>query len=211
MRQVLLAPHSWLSRLGLTHHQDKDAQVGAVYEALKAGYRHLDTAHVYGTEAACAKGIAKSGVPRNEIFITTKLWNNAHHPDDVEGQCDASLKNLDTDYIDLYLMHWPSPFARSDKLFPKDGDKTKTGDTDYVDTWKAMEKLLDQGKVKAIGISNFSKAEVERLLRETKTVPAAHQIECHPYLAQDDFTKWLQTKGTRMSTVAGLKPTANHG
>lgn len=126
-----------------------------------------------------AKGIKKSGVPRSDIFITTKLWNNSHHPDDVEKACDASLKDLQTEYLDLYLMHWPSPFARGDKLMPKEGDKIKTGDTDYVDTYKAMEKLVASGKCKAIGVSNFSKAELERLLKETDIVPAAHQLELH--------------------------------
>lgn len=88
----------------------------------------------YGTEPACAAGIKKSGVPRKDIFITTKLWNNSHHPDDVEGACDASLKDLNTDYLDLYLMHWPSPFRRGDDMFPNDKDgKTVVGDTDYVD------------------------------------------------------------------------------
>lgn len=174
--------------LGFGTWQDKDAQEDAVYEAIKAGYRHIDTAIVYGTEPGVAAGIKKAGVPRSELFITTKLWNNAHHPDDVEKQLDQSLKNLDTDYVDLYLMHWPSSFARSDELFPKDGDKNKIGDFDYVDTWHAMEKLQQTGKAKAVGISNFSKAEVERLLSKANTKPAAHQMEMHPYLAQTAFS-----------------------
>lgn len=146
-----------------------------------------------------AKGIQKSGVPRSDIFITTKLWNNAHHPDDVEKACDASLKDLQTDYLDLYLMHWPSPFARSDKLFPKEGEKILTGDTDYVDTYKAMEKLVEKGKCKAIGVSNFSKAELERLLKEASIVPAVHQLECHPYLQQSSFAEWHKEKGIHIT------------
>ena len=100
---------------------------------MRAGYRHIDTARVYGTEPAVGAAIKKSGIPREEIFITTKLWNNSHHPDDVEGALDASLKDLGTEYLDLYLMHWPSPFARGDNLFPKKDDKMVPGDTDYVD------------------------------------------------------------------------------
>ena len=159
--------------------------IRAVTIALKSGYRHIDTARIYGTEPAVAAAIKKSGIPRSELFITTKLWNNSHHPDDVEAALDASLKDLGTDYLDLYLMHWPSPFARSSEMFPKDASgKTKPGDSDYVDTYKAMEKCFKSGKARAIGVSNFSKSELERLIKETSVVPAVHQIECHPYLQQ---------------------------
>jgi diketogulonate reductase-like aldo/keto reductase len=157
--------------VGFGTWQDTDAQEQAVVTALKAGYRHIDTARVYGSEAAVGKGIKKSGVPRDQIFITTKLWNNAHHPDDVERQLDASLKDLGVDYVDLYLMHWPGAFQRGEAMFPKDAEgRMLTDDTDYVDTYKAMEKCLKSGKTKAIGVSNFSKAELERLLKETDVV-----------------------------------------
>ncbi|KAK4634365.1 hypothetical protein CLAFUW4_00841 [Fulvia fulva] len=122
--------------VGFGTWQDKDAQEDAVYTALKAGYRHVDTAHIYGTEPAVGSGIKKSGVPRDQIFLVTKLWNNAHKPESVEKQLDASLKALDTDYVDLYLMHWPSPFQDGDNLFPKDKDgKVIPGDADYVEAY----------------------------------------------------------------------------
>ncbi|KAK4697827.1 hypothetical protein P7C71_g300, partial [Lecanoromycetidae sp. Uapishka_2] len=181
--------------VGFGTWQDADAQEAAVLEALKAGYRHIDTARIYGTEPAVGAAIKKSGIPRSEIFITTKLWNNSHHPDDVEPALEASLNDLGTDYLDLYLMHWPSPFARSKTLMPKKDGKIQTGDSDYVDTWKAMEKTLKSGKTKAIGISNFSKAELERLLSHASVVPAAHQIECHPWLQQHAFTAFHREKG----------------
>lgn len=108
---------------------------------------------------------------------------------------EASLKDLDTDYLDLYLMHWPSPFARGDALMPMKNDKIQVGTTDYIDTWKAMEKTLTSGKTKAIGISNFSNAELDRLLQATTVVPAAHQIELHPWLQQKAFTAYHKSKG----------------
>jgi len=186
--------------IGFGTWQDKDAQEDAVAEALKAGYRHIDTARIYGTELAVGKAIKSSGIPRSELFITTKLWNNSHHPEDVEAALEASIKDLGVDYVDLYLMHWPSPFARGNSMFPKGDDgKAKVGDSDYVDTYKAMEACLKTGKTKAIGVSNFSKAELERLLSKTSVVPAAHQMELHPWLQQTDFAAWHRTKGIHVT------------
>lgn len=183
--------------IGFGTWQDKDAQEDAVLAALKAGYRHIDTARVYGTEPAVGRAIKTSGIPRSEIFITTKLWNNSHAPEDVEPALDASLKDLDTDYVNLYLIHWPSAFKPSSSLFPKDsnGKNIPAPEIDYVETWKAMERVLKTGKAKAIGISNFSRREVERVLEEGSVVPAAHQLECHPWLQQKEFVEWQKEKG----------------
>ncbi|PNS19915.1 hypothetical protein CAC42_7882 [Sphaceloma murrayae] len=186
--------------LGFGTWQDKDAQEPAVLTALEAGYRHIDTARIYGTEKAVGNAIKKSGVPRSDIFLVTKLWNHGHHPADVEKELDASLADLGTDYVDLYLMHWPSPFARGSKMFPKGKDgKVAPGDTDFVDTYKAMEACFKSGKARAIGVSNFSLAEMERLLANTSVVPAAHQIELHPYLQQKSFVEWHQQKGIHVT------------
>lgn len=121
----------------------------------------------YGTEVQVGKGIKRSGVPREEIFITTKLWCNAHHPDDVAPALDESLRDLGVEYIDLYLMHYPCSFKRGPDFLPFGPDgKMITESTHFVDTWKAMEKLLESGKTKAIGVSNFSKAELEEILEK---------------------------------------------
>jgi len=182
--------------LGFGTWQDKDAQESAVLEALKAGYRHIDTARIYGTEPAVGRAIQQSGIPRSEIFITTKLWNSAHHPEHVEQALDSSLKDLNTDYVDLYLMHWPSAAAPGEGYtsIDKDGNQIK-GDTDYVTTYKEMERLHKAGKARAIGVSNFSQEEMDRLLKETDVVPASHQLEMHPYLQQNKFAEWHQQKG----------------
>lgn len=140
--------------------------------------------------------IKKSGIDRSSLFITTKLWNHQHAAADVEPALDQSLKDLGTDYVDLYLMHWPSAFKSGSEKFPKDKDgKTLTSTTSYVETWKAMEKLTKSGKARAIGVSNFSKKEMETLLKEATITPAAHQMECHPWLQQKEFCEWHKSKG----------------
>ena len=135
----------------------------------------------------------------------TKLWNNAHHPEDVEKQCDDSLSDLGTDYLDLYLMHWPCAFARGESMRPKDSDgRTIPGDTDYVDTWKAMEKLVAKGKTKAIGVSNFSKAELERLIASSSTVRAPACTATRNLLISDNTRFLLSTKSSSIRTCNNL-------
>ncbi|KAB2975694.1 MULTISPECIES: aldo/keto reductase [unclassified Streptomyces] len=139
----------------------------AVAVALEAGYRSIDTAAIYGNETGTGKAVAASGIPREDVFVTTKVWNSDHGYDSTLRAFDASLEKLGLDYVDLYLIHWPTP-ARGT----------------YVDTYKAFEKLLADQRVRAIGVSNFLPEHLERLLEETSVVPAVNQIELHPHLQQ---------------------------
>ncbi|UZF54805.1 aldo/keto reductase [Gordonia polyisoprenivorans] len=142
--------------------------VEATLSALEVGYRHIDTAQMYGNEAEVGEAVRKSGIPRDEVFITTKLNNSFHAFDDALEATDKSLERLGVEHVDLYLIHWPLP---------------EVGD--FVETWKAMEKIYADGKARAIGVSNFQKHHLERLFAETEVVPAANQIEVHPYLTQN--------------------------
>lgn len=157
--------------IGFGTFQDPNAQTDAVSRALRAGLRLIDTARVYDVEKQVGLGIKDSGVPRGDIFLGTKLWCNSFHPDDVERALEESLADLDTSYVDLLMMHYPCTFRRGPERFPRDDQgKMILGNTTYVDTWRAMEKLVESGRVKAIGVSNFSKGEVETLIKETSTV-----------------------------------------
>ncbi|KAL4733289.1 NADP-dependent oxidoreductase domain-containing protein [Aspergillus similis] len=191
--------------LGFGTFQDPDSQEETVSQALQKGMRLIDTARVYNVEEQVGRGIKKSGVPREDIFLGTKLWCNDYHPDDVERALDDSLRDLDTRYVDLLLMHYPCTFKRGPDRFPRDAEgRMIRGKTTYVDTWKAMEKLTKTGKVKAIGVSNFSQGEIETLLNETSMVPAVHQMEVHPYLQQKRFNEWLRIKGIHVVQFSPL-------
>ncbi|MEU5081786.1 MULTISPECIES: aldo/keto reductase [Streptomyces] len=139
----------------------------AVATALQAGYRSIDTAAIYGNEEGTGKAIAASGVPREEIFVTTKVWNSDHGYDATLRAFDTSLAKLGLDYVDLYLIHWPLPSRDA-----------------YVDTYKAFEKLYADKRVRAIGVSNFLPEHLRRLTEETSVIPAVNQIELHPHLQQ---------------------------
>jgi 2,5-diketo-D-gluconate reductase A len=141
----------------------------AVLTALETGYRHIDTAEMYGNEKEVGEAIRESGVPRDDIFVTSKLNNGFHAYGDALTAFARTLDDLDIETLDLFLVHWPLPAVG-----------------DYTETWKAMEEIYSSGRVRAVGVSNFNPHHLNRLFERTTVVPAVNQIEVHPYLAQDD-------------------------
>ncbi|KAL4924090.1 aldo/keto reductase [Aspergillus undulatus] len=191
--------------LGFGTFQDADSQEETVSRALQKGMRLIDTARVYNVEEQVGRGIKKSGIPRADIFLGTKLWCNDYHPEDVERAVDDSLRDLDTPYVDLLLMHYPCTFKRGPDRFPRNEEgRMISGETTFLDTWKAMEEVVKTGKVKAIGVSNFCKSEIQTLIKGSNTVPAVHQMEVHPYLQQNGFNEWLKAQGIHVIQFSPL-------
>ena len=147
----------------------------AVAEALRVGYRHIDTAEMYGNEAGVGEAIRASGLDRSELYVTSKLNNGYHEPGDARRAFEGTLEALGFDYVDLFLIHWPLP-----SLY----------DGDYVSTWKALEEFKADGRSRSIGVSNFEVAHLERLAAEADVVPAVNQIELHPYLLNEEVDSY---------------------
>jgi 2,5-diketo-D-gluconate reductase A len=157
---------------------EPDRTADVVRMAFDAGYRHIDTAQGYNNEEGVGQAIRESGLPRGEIFVTTKLANDRHGFDEAITALDESLQRLVLDHVDLFLIHWPRP-------------KTNR----FVETWRAFEKIASDGKARAIGVSNFRIPDLERLASETDTVPAVNQIELHPWLPQTELRAYHQRHG----------------
>ena len=159
---------SQIPQLGFgTWQISEEHAAAAVSAALAAGYRLIDTASIYGNETGVGEGMLLSGVPRREIFVTTKLWNSHQGYDETLRACDESLRRLRLDYVDLYLIHWPMPHRGR-----------------YLDSWRALLKLKNEGRARSVGVSNFQIPHLRRLLDETGAVPSINQIELHPYFQQ---------------------------
>jgi len=173
--------------LGLGVYQTPPERVtqNAVKFALKVGYRHVDTARIYGNEADVGEAIRESGIPRKDLFVTTKLWNSNQGYDSTLRACEASLMRLGLDYLDLYLVHFPVPDVRKE-------------------SWRAMEVLLKKGRCRAIGVSNFTIRHLEELIGESHVIPSLNQVEFHPFLYQKELLKYCQKQGIQVEAYSPL-------
>lgn len=171
--------------LGLGVYKSAEHTKESVLAALAAGYRHIDVASVYGNEKEVGEAIRESGIPRKDIFVTTKLWNDDMRAGTQREALERSLEKLQMDYVDLYLLHWPvEPY--------------------YVASWKILEEACREGKAKSIGVSNFQINHLMELMANSKTVPVVNQIECHPYLSQQILRSFCQRVGIQVTAWAPL-------
>ena len=171
--------------LGLYKITDDGEAETAITAAVQNGYRLFDTASAYKNEEFVGHALAKCGIPRKDLFVTTKIWNNAQRLGDVEGSLQRSLDRLSLDYIDLYLIHWPVPGC-------------------FLNTWKDMEKILESGRALSIGVSNFEIRHLEELRRVSGIVPAVNQIECHPLCHPKELIEYCQSNGIQVQAYAPL-------
>ncbi|GHD43038.1 aldo/keto reductase [Mycetocola manganoxydans] len=168
-----------IPQLGLGVYKVPEKSVAdVVTTAIDAGYRHIDTATLYANEKGVGEGIRRSGIDRDELYLTTKVWNSDHGFDSTLRAFDTSMELLGVDVLDLYLIHWPAPTQNR-----------------YVDTWRALERLKEEGRTRSIGVSNFHPHHLERLFDETSIVPAVNQIELHPWLPQSESRAFHEAHG----------------
>ena len=171
--------------LGVYKATGENEAENSIISAVKSGYRLIDTASAYKNEENVGRGIARCGVSRGELFVTTKVWNTAQRIGDIQGAFDRSLERLKLDYVDLYLIHWPVPGC-------------------YLSTWKELEKIQQSGRALSIGVSNFEIRHLEELAKISNVVPAVNQIECHPLCDPKELIDYCQSRGIQIQAYAPL-------
>ncbi|MBP8023452.1 MAG: aldo/keto reductase [Paludibacter sp.] len=182
---------------GLGTWLSKPGEVGeAVLQALRTGYRHIDCAYIYGNEKEIGNALTfafENGiVTREELFITSKLWNSFHHPESVEPAIRKTLADLQLDYLDLYLIHWPLVFKQGHDQARSANDLLSTDEVPLADTWKAMEKIKRKGLTRHIGVSNFSIKKLDELSKQSETKPEVNQVEIHPFFTQEKMLRYCR-------------------
>ncbi|KAK2183692.1 hypothetical protein NP493_299g00019 [Ridgeia piscesae] len=188
----------------------------AVQCAIDAGYRHIDCAFHYGNEAdigrAINEKIADGHVNREDLFIVSKLWNTFHSSEDVKPALQKSLQNLGLTYLDLYLIHFPTAFQRGGPAYPRnDNGQLLYADTHYLETWQALEKCVDEGLVRNIGLSNFNSLQIQDILDNCRIRPANLQVEIHPYFSQDGLVEYCHREGLTITAYSPLASPDNPG
>ncbi|MFH0782688.1 MAG: aldo/keto reductase [Pseudomonadota bacterium] len=209
MKYLPVAEGHRIPALGLgTWKSNKGEVATAVNEAIKIGYRHIDCAPIYMNElevgTALKAALQSSEVKREELWITSKLWNNAHAQKHVRPALEKSLRELQVDYLDLFLIHWPVHF-QANVMFPRSPDEFIAPDAIPIgETWQAMERLVEKGLCRFIGVCNFNLGRLQELKRQARIQPLMNQIELHPYLQQEEMLKYCQANGTMLTAYAPL-------
>ncbi|HEX7380852.1 MAG TPA: aldo/keto reductase [Nevskiaceae bacterium] len=198
-----------IPQLGLGTWKSRPGDVyNAVRTALRLGFRHIDCAYAYDNEAeighALADAMSDDGVRREELWITSKLWNTAHAPDDVRPALEATLRHLQLDHLDLYLMHWPVAMRKGSRMPLKTEDLINPRELPFTKTWVAMEACVDAGLARHIGVSNFSARKIKTLLDEARIKPAMDQVELHPYLQQQPLVDFCRAHGVQVTAYSPL-------
>ena len=198
MQYLELNTGAKIPAIGLGTWLATDGVAQAVIEAINIGYRHIDCAAIYKNESiigTALQTVFQSTLPREDLWLTSKLWNSCHKPEDVRPACLQTLKDLNVDYLDLYLMHWPVAFTNIGLTIPDNATDFLALETCPLgETFSAMQELVTEGLVKNIGVSNFSISKIDDLIRATGITPSVNQIECHPYLTQPELHQYCKDK-----------------